>query len=100
MLVLSRIYVHPSVANRYYWKVLYDSDAKTGVAFIGVNNPHIGTSEIENFKICTPLPSHPIMDSISKPNDIKNGVTFACTVDDLRAQFEEVPDFEVVGLLT
>ena len=78
---------------KFNWKVVVDSEKNTGIALIGVNNPHITEEEIENYKICSnPIYDHPIMDGIASPNDIESGVVYACEVGDAASVIPEIPD--------
>jgi hypothetical protein len=70
--------------------VLHDPVTKKGVAFIGVNNPHISEAEIAEYKVCETL-EHAAMDEVFYPDDIERGVTFACHVNDIDKIFEEIP---------
>ena len=83
---------------RYFWKVLIDEAANTGVAFLGVNNIYY-KEDVELLKICQER-DHPIMDNIFYPNDVERGVTFACAVPDAAAVIPEIPDFGDIGFLS
>ena len=74
----------------YYWKVVVDEGANTGMAFIGVNNVHITSGDISRFTICT-TQSHTIINGISNVNDIAKGVVYACLVDDAMDAIPEIP---------
>ncbi|TRY70863.1 hypothetical protein TCAL_06544 [Tigriopus californicus] len=85
---------------KYYWRVLFDPLENTGVAFVGVNNPYLMEDEVNDFTVCSPLNSHPVMDGVNNPTRLDYGLTYACTVEDLAAVFPEVPELGNLGLLT
>lgn len=85
---------------KYYWRVLFDPLENTGVAFVGVNNPYVMEDEVNDFTVCSPLNSHPVMDGVNDPTRLDYGLTYACTVEDLAAAFPEVPELGNLGLLT
>ena len=62
---------------RFYWKIIIDPAAGSGVAIIGVNNPHLKTIPDE-YKICEPIPNHPLLENIYYPEDIVKGYMWAC----------------------
>ena len=76
---------------KFYWKVIVDTEKDAGVALIGVNNPHITEDEIDDYKICSPLKDHPIMEGIPEPDNISKGVIYACEVGDAADVIEEIP---------
>ena len=85
--------------DRYYWKVLYNPDDSTGVALISLNNPHISSAEIDNFKVCTELQGNYFLNEVDNPNEIYRGIVYACEVSDAAAAFEEIPDLGTLGIL-
>ena len=85
---------------RYFWKILVDPKANQGVAFVGVNNIHINENEIDSFKLCPTLDNHPIMQDIANPDTITKGVLYACEVDEISDDFDEIPNLGNLGLLT
>ncbi|TRY70030.1 hypothetical protein TCAL_15017 [Tigriopus californicus] len=76
---------------QYYWKVLHDPETKTGVAFIGINNPYLTEEEIEVLKPCPTIDNHPVLDGIFHPESIEKGVLFVCQVNDIDQIFQEIP---------
>merc|ERR1711892_213352 len=83
---------------RYYWKILYDPAGGAGVAVIGINNPHL-ESVPDSYIVCPPVPSHPVLASLSDPTSIYKGYMWACRVEDLAAAFTEVPELPPMELL-
>jgi len=83
---------------RYYWKILYDPIANTGVAVVGVNNPHLKAIP-PNYIICPSVESHPILDNIHQPENIVRGFIWACKVEDLAASVPNVPNLPEMELL-
>jgi len=83
---------------RFYWKILHDPMSNSGVAVVGVNNPHL-ESIPEDYIICPPLENHPILASVYHPEDIQKGYMWACRVEDLVKAVPEVPQFPAMDLL-
>ena len=44
---------------------------------MGVNNPHL-KSIPEDYKICEPVPDHPLLENVYYPEDIVKGYMWAC----------------------
>ena len=44
---------------------------------MGVNNPHLKTIP-EDYKICEPVPNHPLLENVYYPEDIVKGYMWAC----------------------
>ena len=44
---------------------------------MGVNNPHLKTIP-EDYKICEPVPDHPLLENVYYPEDIVKGYMWAC----------------------
>ncbi len=86
---------------RFYWKLVLEPEANLGVVLIGVNNPHLSTNEVDNgYRICDPIPNHPLLDKVNNINDIKEGVVYACSVEDAQNVIPEIPkDILVDGIL-
>ena len=68
---------HHSWVPRFYWKIIIDPAAGSGVAIVGVNNPHL-KSIPDEYKICDPVPNHPLLENIYYPEDIVKGYMWAC----------------------
>jgi len=83
---------------RYYWKILYDPVGGSGVAVIGINNPHL-ESVPESYIVCPPLADHPILSGVSDQSSIYRGYIWACRVEDLAAAIPEVPELPAMELL-
>ena len=79
--------------------MVVDEAANSGVALVGVNNPHLSSGDISAHKVCSEISNHPMLSHVSNPNDIKKGIIYACRVEDVQAVFEEVPDLGSLGLL-
>ena len=84
---------------RYYWRVIYNPVDSTGVAIIGVNNPHVASGDVDLYKVCTPLVGNTFLEDISSPNDAYKGIMYACEVEEAAAVFEEMPDLGPLGIL-
>ncbi|KAF7408380.1 hypothetical protein HZH66_002917 [Vespula vulgaris] len=83
---------------KFYWKIIYDPQSKNGTAFVGLNDPFI-KSITEDIYICSDI-SSTIEWLTWRPNDIKAGISYACTIDDLREAIPTIPKFQTVGILT
>jgi len=83
---------------RYFWKVLHDPMANSGVALVGLNNPH--SKEVDPALLpCPALASHPLVDTVDLPQDVVRGYVWACRVEDLAANVPEVPELPKLILL-
>ena len=82
----------------FYWKIIHDPIAGTGVAAVGVNNPHL--KEItQELILCPPLSHHTLLDSLTGAEDITHGYLYLCRVEDLAESVPEVPQLPEMGLL-
>ncbi|XP_043499677.1 uncharacterized protein LOC122522556 [Polistes fuscatus] len=82
---------------KFYWKIIHDPQTKKGTAFVGLNHPFI-KSITEDIYICKDI-SSTIKWLTWKPKDIKKGISYACTVDDLRKAVPTIPKFQTFGVL-
>ena len=76
-----------------------DTVAGTGIALIGVNNPHIDSADIDLYKVCTTIDNNEFLAEVNNPDDTYRGVVYACAVEDAAAVFEEIPDLGPLGIL-
>ena len=51
-------------------------------------------------KICDEIPDHPLIIGLESPDDTYKGITYACTIEDAKKTIDEIPELDVVGLLT
>jgi len=95
------IYLHPENAvipvPKFYWKVIYDPLSKRGTAFVGLNDPFI-TLVTDDVYLCTDI-SEMITWLLWKPYNITSGISYACSVPDLRKAVPIVPLLDVIGIL-
>lgn len=84
-------------APKFYWKVIYDPLSKQGTAFVGLNDPFI-KSVTDDVYLCTDI-SEKIKWLNWKPRDIVAGISYACSVADLRKAVHVVPVLDVIGIL-
>lgn len=82
---------------KFYWKVIYDPLSKRGTAFVGLNDPFI-KSITKDIYICEDI-SYKIEWLKWRRHHITDGISYACTVDDLRKAVPTVPAFDVIGIL-
>ena len=83
---------------KFYWKIIHDPIANTGVAAVGVNNPHL-SNITEEFIICPPLTNHTLLENIPDADDISKGYMYLCRVEDLAKAVDEVPELPDMDLL-
>lgn len=84
-------------APKFYWKVIYDPLSKRGTAFVGLNDPFI-KSVTDDIYLCTDI-SEKIKWLNWRPHDITAGISYACSVADLRKTVLVVPVLDVIGIL-
>lgn len=77
-----------------YWKIIYDPKKQLGTAFVGVNDPYFD----KHPKICKDVSSE-ISWLRWDQNNVTAGISYSCTVDDLRKTVKTIPSFIVKGLL-
>ena len=52
--------------------MVLDESLSLGVVLIGVNNPHLDSSEVEEYKsLCPRIEGHPLLNSVYNPDDIQ-----------------------------
>jgi len=83
---------------KFYWKIIHDPIANTGVAVVGVNNPHLTKITME-YILCPPLFHHSLLDSLPDSEVISHGYLYFCRVEDLAESVIEVPQLPEMGLL-
>ncbi|XP_018334885.1 uncharacterized protein LOC108743791 [Agrilus planipennis] len=81
---------------RLYWKVLYEPENKTAIAFVGVNNPYQLIREKDI--LCTNICSQ-VNWLTWKANDNTLGYSYCCDVRELRGNVTNIPNFTVNGIL-
>lgn len=95
------IYLHAEgaivSAPKFYWKVIYDPSSKRGTAFVGLNDPFIKTITADVY-LCADI-SKKIKWLSWKPRDITAGISYACSVADLRKAVAAVPALDVIDIL-
>lgn len=84
-------------APRFYWKVIYDPVSKRGTAFVGLNDPFIRWIT-DDVYLCTDI-SGKIKWLQWQADNITAGVSYACSIDDLRRAVPAVPMLDVIGIL-
>lgn len=83
--------------------MVIDPLTDTGAAIIGVNNPHLTSSEVAaDYRVCTSIDNHPFLENLKNPDDIYLGIMYVCEVAEAAAAFEEINDLGLgnLGLLT
>lgn len=84
---------------KLYYRVLINKAESSGIALIGINNPHLTLEEIErDYIICTD-----VSDRISYINwqktDITRGYSYACDVNDFMRAVPHFSEMNVRNLL-
>ena len=81
--------------------MVVDESESLGVVLIGVNNAHLTSEEVEaQYRLCPQIPNHPLLDNVSHPDDLRNGVVYACSVPDAQKVIPEIPtDINISGVL-
>ena len=81
--------------------MVLDESLSLGVVLIGVNNPHLDETEVEEYKaLCPQIEGHPLLDSVYHPDDIQKGIMYACSVADAQKSIHEIPqEVTVTGVL-
>lgn len=82
---------------RFYWKIIYDTVSKNGTGFVGLNDPYADKITDDMF-ICDDI-SKRIKWLSWKANKISKGLSYACTVDDLRKAVPSIPKIHVIDVL-
>ncbi|XP_046752864.1 uncharacterized protein LOC124416067 [Diprion similis] len=83
---------------KFFWKIIYDPLTQKGTAFVGVNNPYI-TEVTSDYYICDDISSK-ITWLTWTADSIEKGISYACTIDDLREVVPTLPELTVVDILT
>ncbi|XP_046817966.1 uncharacterized protein LOC124423800 [Vespa crabro] len=84
---------------KFFWKIIYDSRSKKGTAFVGLNNPFIKSKDDGDNYICSDI-SSTIKWLKWNAKNTTMGISYACTVDDLRKAVPTIPKFKTIGVLT
>ena len=53
----------------------------------------------DDYKICEPVPDHPLLENVYYPEDIVKGYMWACRVEDLAAVVPSLPTLPSMNLL-
>lgn len=78
-----------------YWKIIYNPVKQLGTAFVGVNDPYYGK---KHKKLCNDISSDIPWLRLDSMN-VTAGISYTCTVDDLRKSVKTIPVFTVKGVL-
>ena len=87
------------IVKRYFWKLVIDPENDLAVGLVGVNNVHIDSDDLSDYRACAAIDGHSLLASIGDVDSVEEGVVYACEYDDLREAFEEVPDLGDFGIL-
>ncbi|XP_033340031.2 salivary endonuclease isoform X1 [Megalopta genalis] len=97
--VITITYRHskPLLVPKFFWKIIYHRPSRKGTAFVGLNDPFI-TNATPDLYLCTNrIDSH--ITWLSWLSNYTQGLSYACTVDDLRLQIPTIPPLKVVDIL-
>ena len=79
---------------------MVDENDGLAIGLVTTNNPYLTDAEVDDgYRVCDPVENHPMLASVTEPDNVEKGVTYACEYDDLRDAFVEVPDLGSLGLL-
>lgn len=100
------IYVDPTNPNtklipvpKIYYKILVDRKSQDGIVLIGVNNPYLTLSEIQNdYLFCKDVGDKVNWINWNRKN-ISLGYSYACDVNDFFKVVKHLPHVQVKGLL-
>jgi hypothetical protein len=85
---------------QYYWKVLYDPEQKTSVAFIGLNDPHAKQSpKLFCQNRCSLMSWVDWTNNKGDADELAEGFMYCCTVKEARQQIPSMPELPTGGLL-
>ncbi|XP_072749101.1 salivary protein Tsal2A-like isoform X2 [Anoplolepis gracilipes] len=84
-------------APKFYWKVIYDPLSKRGTAFVGLNDPFV-KSVTDDIYLCMDI-SEKIKWLNWRPRNITAGISYACSIADLRKTVPMVPVLDVISIL-
>ncbi|XP_033215923.1 uncharacterized protein LOC117172193 [Belonocnema kinseyi] len=87
---------------KFYWKIIYDPASLLAFAIVGVNDPF--SKEItKDMFLCKDISDSPdaawLTKSWNTRKSISQGVSYACSYDDLKKAVATVPDLKVKGIL-
>ncbi|XP_023288044.1 uncharacterized protein LOC111673945 [Orussus abietinus] len=82
---------------KFFWKIIHDPISERATAFVGVNDPYV-TSLTEDYFICEDI-GRKFRWLSWDPMDVAMGISYVCTVDDLRAAVPTVPRLPVTDIL-
>lgn len=82
-------------APLYYWKVVYDAETDSGVAFIGLNDPHVTKPPTELCdNVCSSMPW--VDWSIT---ELDAGYMYCCSIESARKAIPSIPDLKPSSLI-
>ncbi|XP_067008540.2 uncharacterized protein [Anabrus simplex] len=84
---------------QFFWKVVYLSQSRAAVAFVGINNPYVRISQHPELILC-PDVSDEIGWVSWDPKSVKRGEGYICEVAALRKMVPSIPNISVNKLLT
>ncbi|XP_016843231.1 uncharacterized protein LOC107981594 [Nasonia vitripennis] len=84
---------------RFYWKIIHDPVGNRATAFVGLNEPY--ASEItEDMYLCPDVSQQEGFSWIGwEPRNIEKGVSYVCSVAELRKSVPTIPALGETGLL-
>lgn len=86
----------------YFYKVVYETTRRCGIAFVGINNPYYTQIEARQRFFCDDLCRHNNNFSWLSwhPDNPSEGYTFCCSISDFRSTVRHLPALHVNCLLT
>lgn len=100
------LYLHANATHsafpvpRFFWKIVHDPISKRGLAIIGLNEPY-AKQITKDMYICPNIVGQNEVEWVkAKFDNIKNGITYVCSVESLRKAVPTIPEFKVSGILS
>nr|XP_022903770.1 uncharacterized protein LOC111416060 [Onthophagus taurus] len=88
---------HKIPVPKLFWKIVYEPNSKSGVVFLGVNNPYMKNENVEDYIICKD-----VCDEINwltwERKNLTAGYSYCCGVEEF-TKIVNFPDFNVLTLL-
>ncbi|XP_078032951.1 salivary endonuclease-like [Augochlora pura] len=87
----------PLLVPKFFWKIIYHRPSKKGTAFVGLNDPFI-TNASPDLYLCKNI-IDPQITWLSWSTNYVNGLSYACTVNELKNSIPTIPTLKVVDIL-
>lgn len=99
------LYLHANETDRafpvprFFWKVAHDPIGNRATAFVGLNEPR-ATSITSDMYLCPDISGDGRFKWLTwRPNNTKKGVSYVCSVEELRKAVPTIPSLGEIGVL-